>query len=843
MNNYPTQIVYRMLKITPNKQYSFFLTIIFLISISLFAQAQKESYKILGISVVGNKSADATTVIANTGLRINDELVIPSDQLNNAIKRLWNLGIFENVQILIDKKIDTGVFLLIKVSEYPRLEKFVFDGYDELSEDKLNKLVTIVRGQTLKPQEISRIITKIKKAYEEEGYLNAQITPERYQFFQADTSDDVVTVTWRNEKDLSKEYKTDFKLNANAAMNNVSKMKDRVLVIMKIDEGKEVIIRNIIFNGNSAFEDSKLISQFDETSVKKWWKFWSWPKFKRDKFEKDKELLTKFYRKNGYRDFTVLKDSISISENKEDLTLFIDVFEGKQYKVRNIIWEGNLVYPVEELNARLDLKKGEVFNYEKFEQNLRFNEKQSDVSSLYQDNGYLTAQIEPKEIKVAEDSIDIEIKINEGNRFKVGRVEIQGNEKTKDKVIRRELYTIPGSYFSRSYIMRSIQQLSNLQYFNVEQLYKSGVDYKPANDSTVNLIYKVEEKSSDYLNASVGYSGAFGFSGSVGFTLTNFSITEPFKMGGGQILNFNWQFGVGNYYRTFSLGFTEPWFLDTPTSVGFDLFDTRQRYVYDLRQSGITLRVGRRLTWPDDFFYIQGTLRFQYNDVIDGQNYYKEGLTRQYTTGFGITRTDIDNPIFPARGSKFALNMELSGGPLLPGNVDYYKIDFKSEWYKALFNSNRFVLYTSGELGYIGELIPNTPIQPFEYYYMGGSGLIIATTPLRGYDDRSLGLRDKRTNNIIGSKVQAKFTTEFRVALSMDPIPIYLLAFAEAGNVYPNIKQTNLYDLKRSVGVGARILLNPIGLIGFDYGYGFDRRSVDGQNPQWMFHFQFGKGF
>jgi len=832
-----------MLKITPNKQYSFFLTIIFLISISLFAQAQKESYKILGISVVGNKSADATTVIANTGLKINDELVIPSDQLNNAIKRLWNLGIFEDVQILIDKKIDTGVFLLIKVSEYPRLEKFVFEGYDELSEDKLNKLVTIVRGQTLKPQEIARIITKIKKAYEEEGYLNAQVTPERYQFFQADTSDDVVTVTWRNEKDLSKEYKTDFKLNANAAMNNVSKMKERVLIIMKIDEGKEVIIRNIIFNGNSAFEDSKLISQFDETSVKKWWKFWSWPKFKRDKFEKDKELLTKFYRKNGYRDFTVLKDSISISENKEDLTLFIDVFEGKQYKVRNIIWEGNLVYPVEELNARLDLKKGEVFNYEKFEQNLRFNEKQSDVSSLYQDNGYLTAQIEPKEIKVAEDSIDIEIKINEGNRFKVGRVEIQGNEKTKDKVIRRELYTIPGSYFSRSYIMRSIQQLSNLQYFNVEQLYKSGVDYKPANDSTVNLIYKVEEKSSDYLNASVGYSGAFGFSGSVGFTLTNFSITEPFKMGGGQILNFNWQFGVGNYHRTFSLGFTEPWFLDTPTSVGFDLFDTRQRYVYDLRQSGITLRVGRRLTWPDDFFYIQGTLRFQYNDVIDGQNYYKEGLTRQYTTGFGITRTDIDNPIFPARGSKFALNMELSGGPLLPGNVDYYKIDFKSEWYKALFNSNRFVLYTSGELGYIGELIPNTPIQPFEYYYMGGSGLIIATTPLRGYDDRSLGLRDTRSNNIIGSKVQAKFTTEFRVALSMDPIPIYLLAFAEAGNVYPNIKQTNLYDLKRSVGVGARILLNPIGLIGFDYGYGFDRRSVDGQNPQWMFHFQFGKGF
>lgn len=832
-----------MLKSTPNKLFKALLTLFFILSINLFAQVQKETYKILGISVVGNKSADASTVIANTGLRINDELVIPSDQINNAIKRLWNLGIFEDVQLLIDKKIDDGIFLLIKLSEYPRLEKIVFDGYDELSEDKLNKMVSIVRGQTLKPQEISKTIIKIKKAYEEEGYLNAKIYPEYYRFFQADTNDNEVTITWRDEKDLSKEYKTDFKLNANASMNNVSKIKDRVLVIMKIDEGNEVIIRNIFFNGNLAFEDSKLKSQFDETSEKRWWKFWSWPKFKRDKFEKDKELLTKFYRKNGYRDFIVLRDSIVIYNNNEDLDLYVDVYEGNQYKIRNIIWEGNSVYPEDELNARLDMQKGEVFNYEKFEQNLRFNEKQSDVSSLYQDNGYLTAQIDPKEIKVAADSVDIEIKVNEGSRFKIGKVEIQGNDKTKDKVIRRELYTIPGSYFSRSFIMRSIQQLSNLQYFNVEQLYKSGVDYKPANDSTVNLIFKVEEKSSDYLNASVGYSGAFGFSGSVGFTLTNFSITEPFKMGGGQILNFNWQFGVGNYYRTFSLGFTEPWFMDTPTSVGFDLFDTRQRYVYDLRQSGVTLRSGRRLTWPDDYFYIQGILRFQYNDVIDGQNYYKEGLTRQYTVGFGLTRTDIDNPIFPARGSKLALNTELSGGPLLPGNVDYYKIDFKTEWYKGLFNTNKIVLYTSSELGYIGELIPNTPIQPFEYYYMGGSGLIIATTPLRGYDDRSLGLRDINSNNIIGSKVQAKFTTELRLALSMDPIPIYLLAFAEAGNVYPNIKQTNLYDLKRSVGVGARILLNPIGLIGFDYGYGFDRKSVDGQSPQWIFHFQFGKGF
>jgi len=834
-----------MLKIIPRSQFKIFLFTFLIFSSLLFAQQQKVSYKILGISVVGNKSADATTIIANTGLRVNDEITIPSDQANNAIKRLWNLGIFEDVQLEIEKSLADGIFLSIRVKEYSRLEKIEFVGNDELSEDDLNKKVSLVRGQTLKPQEISRIITKIKTQYEEEGFLNAQIIPNRFVFFQADTSDDEITITWRNEKDLSKEYTTTYELEMAKTANSIARVKERILIVMNIDEGEEVTVNQIRFNGNEAFEDDDLKSEFDETGESKWWKFWKSAKFKKDKFEKDKDLLQKFYLNKGYRDFTVLRDTIILSDDKKTLDVVLDVYEGNQYKVRNIIWEGNSVYPSEELDARLDLKRGAVFDYAKFEQNLRFNEKQTDVSSLYQDNGYLTAQVDPKEEKVAADSVDIRIKVVEGSRFKVGKVDITGNDKTKDKVIRRELYTIPGNYFSRAYIMRSIQQLANLQYFNSEQLYKSGVDYKPVSDSVVNLTYKVEEKSSDYLNASVGYSGAFGFSGSVGFTLTNFSILEPFKLGGGQVLNFNWQFGVGNFYRTFSLGFTEPWFLDTPTSLGFNLFDTRQRYVYDLRQSGITLNAGRRLTWPDDYFYINGMLRFQYNDVIDGQNYYQEGLTRQYTAGFGISRTDIDNPIFPSRGSKITLNAELTGGPFLPGNVDYYKIDLKTEWYKPLFRSSRFVLYSSAEIGYIGELVDNTPIQPFEYYYMGGSGLIIATTPLRGYEDRSLGARSSlsATSNVIGSRVMTKLTTEFRVALAMEPIPIYLLAFAEAGNVYENLKRANFFDLKRSVGIGARILLNPIGLIGFDYGYGFDRMSVDGQAPQWMFHFQFGKGF
>ncbi|MCX7798405.1 MAG: outer membrane protein assembly factor BamA [Melioribacter sp.] len=818
------------------------ITLVLFLNQNFYSQYQKATYKILGISVEGNKTADASTIIANTGLKTGDEISIPSDQTNNAIQRLWNLGIFQDIQILIEKKIDDGIFLKIKVKEYPRLEQFVIKGNDEVSTDDINKKITIVRGQTLKPQEVARIVQKIKDLYIEEGFLNASIIPTYFIFSKADTNKNEVTVTWVNEKDFSEEYKTKYELKKAVAFNSVARIKERVLVMLKINEGNEVKIRSIVFNGNSAFDDGKLKGVFDDTKEKKWWKFWSSANFKKDKFEKDKELLEKFYRKNGFRDFVILKDTLIYSQDKKYVDLIIDVYEGKQYKIRNIVWEGNSVYSDEELTNRLNFKKGDIYDYERFNQNLHYNEKQSDVSSLYQDNGYLAFSLDTKEVKVADDSIDIIIRVNEGNRFKIGKVDIQGNTKTKDKVIRRELYTVPGYYFSRGLILRSLQQLANLQYFNTESLYKSGIDYRPVNDSTVNLIYKVEEKSSDYLNASVGYSGAFGFSGAIGFTLTNFSITEPFQMGGGQILNFNWQFGVGNYYRTFSLGFTEPWLMDTPTSVGFDLFDTRQRYVYDMRKSGISFRLGRRLTWPDDFFYVQGSFRFQYNDIIDGGGFYNIGKTRQYTLGTAISRTDIDNPIFPSRGSKLAFNAEFSGGPFLPGNVDYYKFDLTTEWYKSLFNTNRIVLYANTNHGYIHNLGDLKNIDPFDFYYMGGNGMIIATVPLRGYEDRSLGIVDV-SGNVIGSRVMVKYTFELRAALALEPIPIYVLAFAEAGNVYFDIKEANFFDLKRSVGVGARVLINPIGLLGFDYGYGFDRKSVDGKNPQWLFHFQFGKGF
>ncbi len=807
-----------------------------------FAQTTK-TYKILSLRVEGNKTTEASAIIAASGLRINDEIQVPGDKTLNAIKNLWALNIFSDVQILVEKEISDGAFLVIQVVEYPRLEKFLIIGNDEISTSDIEKKITFLRGTVIKPQDINRLKSNIMKLYEEEGLFNASIQYHYYSFFSADTTKKEIITRWRNLNNYADEIEEIYEISEVKYSDLISRLKDRVIIKLDIKEGDVVKVRSIEFVGNEYFSDEDLIDEMDEISIAKWWKFWRSGKFDKTKLKKDKEALIKFYRKNGFKDALIISDSLIFSNNFKDVKILLNIYEGTQYKIRNIKWIGNTVYPDEILNERLDFNKGDIFDVERFEKNLRGNEKQTDVSALYLDNGYLTFNAQVKEIKVFPDSIDLEIRLEERNQFTIGRVDIEGNDKTKDKVIRRELYTVPGDYFNRGLLLRSIQNLANLQYFNVEKLYgPDGIGTKLSSDSTVDVTFRVEEKSSDYLNASVGYSGAFGFSGAVGITLTNFSIAEPFQLGGGQVLSFNWQFGVGSLYRTFTLGFTEPWLFDTPTSVGAEIFDTRQQYIYDLRQTGATIRLGRRLKWPDDFFYVQGRVKYQYNNVIEGQGFYAEGLTNQYTLGVLLNRKNIDNPIFPSIGSNFQIDAEISGGPFLPGDVDYLKVGLTTEWYRRLFGINRLTLYTIADFGYINEIVKGTNIQPFEFYYMGGNGLIIATTSLRGYDDRTVGPRNV-DGRVIGGRVMSKFGTEIRFAVSIEPIPLYVLAFAEAGNVFESFEKADIFDLRRSVGFGARILINPIGLIGFDLGYGFDRKITSGQDPAWIFHFQFGKGF
>ncbi len=764
-----------------------------------------EVYKILGISVEGNKTADAGAVIANSGLRVGDEITIPGAQSGQAISRLWALRVFSDVQLRIENKVADGVYLLIRVKEHPRFERAEFVGNNEHSDDDLLKKLNVVRGELLTPLEIDKIVKAIKKLYEEDGFLQVSIKPELVEA-----------------------------QDANAA--------GKVILRLSIDEGKQVRVEHISVEGNKAFNDGDLKGEMKETGEKKWWQFWKKARFDRKKYEEDKKLIVKFYQKNGYRDAEILSDSLSYDQTRENLAIHISVREGAQYRIRNISWEGNNVYPAEFLNARLGFKSGDIFNAEKFETNLRGSEDQTDVASLYLDNGYLTFNAEPDFTVVAGDSLDVKVRVYERNQFKIGHVTIKGNTKTKEKVIRRELFTRPGDYFSRAAIIRSVRQLSVLNYFNPEKI-KPDVNLNPDNQ-TVDLVYELEEKSSDSFNASVGYSGTFGFTGALGLTFNNFSLSDPLGGGGGQSLNFDWQFGESNRFRTFSLSFLEPWLLDTPTSFGVSLFDTRTVLGFDERRTGGSLRIGRRFSWPDNYFRGDWTISFQRYDVKNGQGLLAEGTYSQFNLQQVISRSSIDNPVFPSSGSNFAFSIELSGKPLLPGSTSYQKYSLNADWYTPIFGTNRLVLYTSAVVGAIGHR-QNTIIPFTELFWMGGTGLAsyYATTPLRGYEDRSVGPRNAQ-DQIGGGRSMAKYTAELRFSVSQNPIPIYLLTFAEAGNVWLSWKATDPFDLRRSAGIGARLLINPIGLIGFDYAYGFDDVSpIDGKPDGWHFHFQFGRGF
>ena len=764
----------------------------------------QEVYKILGIAVEGNTLSDPAAIIANSGLKVGDELLIPGDQISGAIHKLWSVRLFEDIQISIDRKAGNGVFLLITVKELPRFERIEYDGRNEVSEDDIQKKIGLVRGQVYQPQESIHIQKEILKLYEKEGYLlaNVQVTPT-----PLDTN------------------------------------KNRVVVKVKIDEGPEVKVDNIMFEGNHAFDDGDLRGAMDNTSEKHWWKFWSSAKFDRKKYGEDKKLIAQYYRKNGYRDAEVLSDSIWYSDDRKNMNILIRVREGLQYHVRNIVWEGNSVYPASVLTERLGFLPGDVYDSDKFDKNLRGNEAQSDVASLYVDNGYLKINLDPQETRVADDSVDISIHVYEFNQFRLGHVDIRGNTKTYDKVIRRELFTRPGDYFSRAAIIRSIRQLSQLNYFNPEKI-KPDYNILP-DDKTVDLTYEVEEKSSDNINASVGYSGAFGFTGALGFTINNFSISEPFQGGAGQILSFEWQFGEGSRFRTFSIGFTEPWMFDTPTLFGVSLYDTRQTYTFDLEQTGGSVHVGRRFRWPDDYFRGDWIFTAQVNDVRDGRGYYPEGKTSQFSINQIITRNSTDNPTFPTTGSNISLSIQMSGGPLLPGNIDYHKWLLTSDWYFPLFGGSRLVLYLDSQFGFISGFHPNSIIPPIDLFFMGGTALgYISTVPLRGYEDQGIGPRNPTLDEAAGGKAMSKETLELRLAVALNPIPIYVLGFAEGGNVYESMQTANFLDLDRSAGFGVRLQINPIGLIGFDYGYGFDDvLPKDGKPDGWHFHFVFGRGF
>ena len=778
--------------------FPFLILFAILFCFPLYSQQQKK-YIIADITVEGAFFADPLTIISISGLNKGESISYPFDQkLQKAIKNLWNRKQFSDVQIIADKISGELIFLVIKVKEFPRIAEIVIKNNKAISKEDLMKVINKNRGDIISPYEVYQIQQRIKRKYKDEGRPFARVETELVQ------------------SETPNYYRLD----------------------IIIDEGVKYKVNSITFFGNKYFDNDDLKGAFEETKTKHWWQFWRSAKFEPSNYEKDKELLVNFCRNNGFIDFEILGDTVIYNDKDGTVDIQIYVNEGKKYYVRNIYFLGNTVFPSEILLRRLDFTKGEVYNQEKFQQNLNGNKENTDAMSLYFDSGYLFARNEIQEVRIEPDSIDFYIRIYEGNRVTIRMVDIVGNKKTKDKVIRRELYTYPGDYFNRTAIINSIKALGRLNYFNPETLRP---DVKMVDKTRVDIVYRVEERSTDTFNASIGFAGSFGLTGAIGFSFNNFSLLEPLKGGAGQLFNFNLEFGQANRYRTISLGFTEPWLFDDPTTLGFNLYD--QRIIYspiDLRRTGFGLNLGRRLRWPDDYFRVDGGFRVQRNNVGTGySSYYRPGVTTEFAVVGSLSRISLDNLFFPTSGSRFSISTDFALGGLGIGTTDFLKTELKFEFNQTVLKINeqpRVVLNVSSNWGYITGLKSDTSINPIELFYMGGTGLSsgFPVTPLRGYPDQSVGPRG-------GGKVLARHFAELRFAVSLDPMPIYFYGFVESGNVWSDLNKTDPFNLKRSAGVGVQLFLQALGIIGFSYGYGFDKTDDTGQLSGWRFLFHIGQ--
>lgn len=755
--------------------------------------------RIAGVTVEGNRFVDEATILAIAQLRVGEQLDPRSDILQQAIRNLWQRRQFADVQIVVDKVTTLGVFLKIIVREVPRFNAVEIRGNKELSLEKIKQAVGKATGELLPYHELALIRQRVLKLYEKEGLLFADV--------QVDTA--------------------------------TAKQPGYVDVILTITEGDEYKVRSVTFEGAAVISHDELMSALEENKPKKWWQFWRSATFDRKKFyETDIPALLRYYHSRGFIDADTVATTLAIDRQAKAVDITIALQEGKCYYLRSVHFDGNTVFPSELLARRLDVEIGSPVNLDRIEKNINGNEDQTEIRSLYLDNGYLEATILYDLQRSVGDSVDLFIHIYERSRFTIRRVDIVGNTKTQDRVIRRELFTRPGDYFNRAAIIRSVKGLGVLNFFNPEKL-RPDVRRVPGASNQVDLVYQVEERSTDVLNASVGYAGQFGLTGSIGVAFNNFDLSRPLFGGAGQVFSFQWDFGQGNRFQTFSISFAEPWLFGKPTSIGFNFFDTRYFWNIEGRRTGGTVNLGRRFRFPDDFFRGDWSLTYQrqveYTQTLEPTRTFNELSILQT-----ISRISFDNLIFPSSGSRFRWTVQASLGALGIGSSDFLKNELQIEFVNPLLQIegfDRLVMYLNTEFGNVSRLSNRAEgiIPLIQYYAMGGNGIAgINVIPLRGYSDRSVGVPG---NNNLAFFRQ---TVELRFALSLNPMPIYVLTFAEAGNAWPRLRDADLFTLKRSAGVGMRILLNPIGLIGFDYGYGFDTDNLTGTRGGWNFHIQFG---
>lgn len=800
--------------------------------------ARPDDYVIGGVSVSGIRFLDINALVSISGLRPGQTVTIPGESITTAVEKLWKQGLFSDVRISITSVRSDTAFLDIFLQERPRISSVNFTGLKKSEMQDLNEKISLPVGSQLTSYLLSNAEKIITEHFVEKGFLNAKV-----DFVQKDDPD----------------------------------QPNNILLTINVDKMERVKIAEIMFEGNENFDDKRLRRSFKNTK-KKNINFFKASKYIGDKFDEDKDNLLTFYNDNGFKDFTILSDSVyPVSEDRVALVIKVD--EGTQYYLRNIDWVGNSVYDRKDLERVLNIEPGTVYNQSLLSD--RLAGAQDAVSSLYQDYGYLFSRLTPVEANIEGDSIDLEIRIFEGDQAYLNNIIISGNTRTNEHVARRELYTLPGDLFSKDKIIRSIRQLGVLGHFDPEKI--NPLPLPDPTNGTVDLLYQLEEKANDQFEVSGGW-GAGMLVGTVGVRFNNFAMRNFFKLnewrpypsGDGQSLSIRAQ-SNGRIYQSYNMSFSEPWLggrkpNSFTLSVYRSLMTNGKKKNEDGRQSmiidGATVGLGKRLEWPDDFFSVYGEVNYQrYN--LDNYNVYKflfeNGSSNLLSVTGRLTRFSTSpNLIYPREGSSFTLSLQatppytlISGRNMINAEdeikynwIEFHKWNFKADYYYPVSRDKKLVLNTRFAFGYLGYYNKDIGPSPFENFYIGGDGMtgysfygreVIA---LRGYENGSL---TPTVNEVSSGNVYSKITFELRYPISLNQqATIYGLAFLEAGRAWYSLKEYNPFRMNRSAGIGLRANLPMFGMLGVDWGYGFDEvpdptQYRDANKSQ--FHFVIGQQF
>jgi outer membrane protein insertion porin family len=796
-----------------------------------------QEYEIGGIRISGSENLDKQVITLISGLEVGDLITLPGDKTTRAIENLWRQKLFDDIGIFVTELKGKVVFLEIRLRELPKLSKFGIRGLKKAKRDNLRDELDLTSGTIVTENLIVNTRNKSRDFFIKDGYLNAD-----------------VKVVKRSDTTRS----------------------NSVILDILVDKGEKVKIKDINFIGNSSLSGRDLRKAMDETKRSRRWNIFKPSKLLADEYKADKKLIIEKYNSEGFRDARIISDSVYAVED-DRVTIKIKIEEGRKYYFGDINWVGNSKYTAEKLSEILAINRGDIYDASFLQQRLFGDPAGTEVSALYLDNGYLFFYMNPVEVSVANDTIDLEIRMQEGRQATINKITIVGNDRTNDHVIMRELRTKPGELFRRSDIQRSMRELQQLGFFDPQKL-----DVKPipnAERGTVDIEYVVAEQSTSQLELQGGW-GAGRIVGTLGLNFNNFSARNMFKKGAwqplpagdGQTINLRAQ-SNGLFFQSYSASFTEPWLGGKkPNSLTVSFYHNIQNLFgvprsdpnyQGLTITGVTIALGKRLKWPDDYFTFFQSLDFQRYRLFDyplaGINF-GDGRVNNINYKVTLGRNSVDYPIYPRKGNLFSFSMELTPPwSLINGRdysdlgpnqkyelLEYYKIKLNSSWFTEILPKT--VIKAAGEFGFLGSYNPEVGLPPFERFFLGGDGL--QNFVLDGRE--IIGLRGYPNNSILpagtsgtGGALYNKFTLELRYLITENPsAQIFALSFVEAGNNFDTFDNYEPFRLKRSAGMGVRIFMPMFGLLGVDFGYGFDALPSNPNSPSgWNTHFIIGQQF